>query len=135
MNITQEKIDQLNAVIKVKISPADYLERVEKAIKEQAKKAKIPGFRPGMVPAAHIKKMYGKSILVDEINTLLSDSVNTYLTDNKVEVLGQPLPKMDDTKEPNWDFNDEFEFEYELGLAPEFALSFSAKDKLPHYKI
>lgn len=135
MNITQEKIDQLNAVIKVKISPADYLERVEKAIKEQAKKAKIPGFRPGMVPAAHIKKMYGKSILVDEINTLLSDSVNTYLTDNKVEVLGQPLPKMDDTKEPNWDFNDEFEFEYELGLAPEFSLSFSAKDKLPHYKI
>lgn len=135
MNITQEKIDQLNAVIKVKISPADYQERVEKAIKEQAKKAKIPGFRPGMVPAAHIKKMYGKSILVDEINTLLSDTVNNYLTDNKIEVLGQPLPKLDATKEPKWDFNDEFEFDYELGLAPEFDLSFSAKDKLPFYQI
>lgn len=135
MNITQEKIDQLNAVIKVKISPTDYQERVEKAIKEQAKKAKIPGFRPGMVPAAHIKKMYGKSILVDEINTLLSDTVNNYLTDNKIEVLGQPLPKVTDTKEPKWDFNDEFEFDYELGLAPEFDLSFSAKDKLPFYQI
>jgi len=71
MNISQEKIDNLNAVLKINIDPADYQQRVDKSIKDQAKKAKLPGFRPGMVPPAHIKKMYGKSILVDEINNLI----------------------------------------------------------------
>lgn len=135
MNITQEKIDQLNALIKVQIKPEDYQQKVEKAIKEQAKKAKIPGFRPGMVPPAHIKKMYGKSILVDEINNLLSDTVNNYITENKIEILGQPLPKMDTDKEFNWDFTDEFEFDYELGLAPEFEFSATSKDKITFYQI
>ena len=135
MNITQEKIDSLNSVVKVNIKPEDYRERVEKAIKTQAKKAKLPGFRPGMVPASHIKRMYGKSILVDEINNLLNDSLNNYISESKLEVLGQPLPKVDDSKEFNWDYNDEFEFDYELGLAPAFELSFSAEDKLTHYKI
>ncbi|KAA8483839.1 trigger factor [Arcticibacter tournemirensis] len=135
MNITQEKIDNLNSVVKVSIKPEDYRDRVEKAIKSQAKKAKLPGFRPGMVPPSHIKKMYGKSILVDEINNLLNDSLNNYITENKLDVLGQPLPKVDESKEFNWDYNDEFEFDYELGLAPEFELSFSEKDTLPYYQI
>jgi len=135
MNIIQEKIDSLNSVVKVSIKPEDYRERVEKAIKDQAKKAQLPGFRKGMVPTSHIKRMYGKSILVDEINNLLSDSLNNYISENKLEVLGQPLPKVDDSKEFNWDFNDEFEFNYELGLAPEFDLNFSSADKLPAYKI
>ncbi len=135
MNIKQEKIDNLNAVVTINMNPEDYQQRVDKAIKDQAKKAKIPGFRPGMVPPAHIKKMYGKSILVDEINNLLSDTLNNYINDQKLEVLGQPLPKMDDTKEYNWDFADNFEFNYELGLAPEFTVDFSAKDKLTQYNI
>ncbi len=135
MNITQEKINNLNSVLTVKIQPEDYRERVEKAIKSQAKKAKLPGFRPGMVPSSHIKRMYGKSILVDEINNLLSDTLNNYINENKLEVLGQPLPKVDDGKEFNWDYNDEFEFNYELGLAPDFELNFSPSDKLPYYQI
>jgi len=135
MNITQEKIDNLNSVLTVKIEPKDYQERVEKSIKTQAKKAKLPGFRPGMVPPAHIKRMYGKSILVDEINNLLSDTLNNYISENKLEVLGQPLPKVDETKEFKWDFTDEFEFNYELGLAPEFNVTFSADDKLTEYVI
>lgn len=135
MNITQEKINKLNSVLTVKIQPDDYRERVEKAIKSQAKKAKLPGFRPGMVPSSHIKRMYGKSILVDEINNLLSDTLNNYINENKLEVLGQPLPKVDGSKEFNWDYNDEFEFNYELGLAPEFELNFSSSDKLPYYQI
>ncbi|HEY8929944.1 MAG TPA: trigger factor [Mucilaginibacter sp.] len=135
MNISQEKIDNLNAVVKININPEDYQPRVDKAIKEQAKKARIPGFRPGMVPPAHIKKMYGKSILVDEINNLLSDSLNKYIEDEKLEVLGQPLPKMDDEKEYNWDFADNFEFNYEVGLAPDFSVEFSSKDKLTQYNI
>ncbi len=135
MNITQEKIDNLNAVVKINIDPADYQARVDKAIKEHAKKAKMPGFRPGMVPPAHIRKMYGKSILVDEVNTLLSDTLNHYITEQKLEVLGQPLPKIDDKQEYNWDFADNFEFNYEIGLAPEFSIDFSSKDKLTQYVI
>ncbi|HVV54180.1 MAG TPA: trigger factor, partial [Mucilaginibacter sp.] len=109
--------------------------RVEKAIKDHAKKAKIPGFRPGMVPPSHIKKMYGKSILVDEVNNLLSDTLNNYISEQKLEVLGQPLPKMDDTREYNWDFADDFEFNYEVGLAPAFDIDFSPKDKVTRYVI
>lgn len=134
MNITQEKVNDLNAVLTVKITPDDYQEKVNKAIKDQAKKAKLPGFRPGMVPPAHIKKMYGKSILVEEINSLLSDSVNNYIQQNEIEILGQPLPKEDDTQF-NWDFNDEFVFNYELGLAPSVDVEFTSKDKLTQYVV
>ena len=135
MNISQEKIDSLNALVKININPEDYQPRVDKAIKEQAKKAKIPGFRPGMVPPAHIKRMYGKSILVDEINHMLSDTLNKYIEDEQLEVLGQPLPKIDGEKHYNWDFTDNFEFDYEIGLAPAFTLDFSKKDKLTQYVI
>ncbi|NCD69870.1 trigger factor [Mucilaginibacter agri] len=135
MNISQEKTGKLNAVISINLNPEDYQPRVDKAIKEQAKKAKIPGFRPGMVPASHVKRMYGKSILLDEINNLLSDTLNNYLTEEKLEVLGQPLPKVDDKVEYNWDFNDKFEFNYEVGLAPEFDVNFSKEDKLDQYVI
>ncbi len=135
MNISQEKKDNLNAVIKININAEDYQARVDKAIKDQAKKAQIPGFRKGMVPPSHIKRMYGKSILVDEINNLLSDTLNNYLTEQQLEVLGQPLPKVDDSKEYNWDFADNFEFNYEVGLAPEFNVDITSADQLTNYKI
>jgi trigger factor len=135
MNISKENIDQLNAVVKIKLAPADYQSQVEKAIKDQSKKMRVPGFRPGMVPASHVKKLYGKSILVDEINKMLSDSLNQYINDEKLQVLGQPLPKPDENFQAKWDFTDEFEFAFEMGLAPEIKESFSAKDKITHYKI
>jgi trigger factor len=135
MNITQEKIDSLNAIVKINLAPADYQPRVEKIIKEQAKKAKLPGFRPGLVPPAHIKKMHGKAILVEEINHILSDTLNNYLEEQQLEVLGQPLAKPEGFKDYNWDFNDDFEFIYELGLAPEFEINFSAFDKIVQYDI
>ncbi len=135
MNITQENLNDLNAVVKINIAPADYSPRVDKALKDQAKKANLPGFRKGMVPVAHLKKMYGKSILVEEINNLLSETLNKHLTDNKVEVLGQPLPLMDDTKEFKWDNTDEFEFKYELGLAPKVDIEITSKDKFTQYVV
>ena len=135
MNITQEKTGNLNAVVKIKIAPADYTEKVDKAIKEQAKKAQLPGFRKGMVPAAHIKRMYGKSILVDEVNNLLSDTLSNYIAEQKLEILGQPLPKMDDERDFKWDNTDEFEFDYELGLAPAFDVNISSKDKYTEYVV
>jgi trigger factor len=135
MNITQEKINDLNAVVKIKIAPEDYTEKVEKAIKDQAKKANLPGFRKGMVPPAHIKRTHGKSILVEEINNLLSETLTKYLTENKVEILGQPLPVMDDSKEFKWDNTDEFEFDYELGLAPAVDVNITSKDIFTQYVV
>src|SRR5690349_24682451 len=127
MNITQENIDELNAVLKVKVVADDYLPKVESALKAHQKKAAVPGFRPGKVPTGMIKKMYGKSILVDEINKLLNDSLYKYLHENKIEVLGNPLPKADSTID--WDNQQEFEFLYDMGLAPKFEVELSSKDK------
>jgi trigger factor len=136
MNISQENIDDLNAVISIDITPEDYKTVVEDAMKTQAKKANIPGFRPGKVPVAHIKRMYGKSILLDEINRMVSNSLNDFLTENKLEILGQPLPKEEDKdKEYNWDFNDEFEFNYEVVLAPKIDVPFTESTELTEYII
>lgn len=130
MNITQENIDELNAVLKVKVVADDYLPKVESALKAHQKKAAVPGFRPGKVPTGMIRKMYGKSILVDEINKLLNDSLYRYLHENKIEVLGNPLPKTDTPID--WDNQKDFEFLYEMGLAPKFNVDLSAKDKFTY---
>ncbi|MBC7417491.1 MAG: trigger factor [Pedobacter sp.] len=135
MDITQEKTGNLTAVVKIKMAPADYTEKVDKAIKDQAKKAQLPGFRKGMVPIAHIKKMYGKSILVEEVNNLLSDTLTNYLTEQKLDILGQPLPLTEKEKEFKWDNTDEFEFDYELGLSPEVDVDITSKDKFTQYVV
>ncbi len=135
MKIEHQKIDDLNAVVTVEIAPEDYNPQVDKAIKDQAKNAKLPGFRPGMVPASHIRRTYGKGILFDEINRLVSDKINAYVDEQKLEILGQPLPKEEDDSNYNWDFKDVFTFQYELGLAPEFESPFTAKSKYVEYTI
>ena len=128
MNIIKENIDELNAVLKVKVEPQDYQNGYETAIKTAQRKAVMPGFRPGKVPVGIIKKMYGKSILVEELNKVLSQSVHNYINENKLEVLGNPLPK---ENAGNHDFDNlkDFEFLYELGLAPAFNAELSKKDK------
>src|SRR5690606_36779 len=135
MNISHENIDDINAVIKVDLTPEDYNPQVDKAIKEQAKKAKLPGFRPGMVPVSHIRRTYGKAIPFDEINRLVSDQINQYISENKPEILGQPLPKEDDKRDYNSDFNDTFSFNDEIGRAPQFEVPFNEKSKFSEYVI
>jgi len=136
MNISHQNIDDINASIQVEIAPADYNPQVDKAIKDQAKKAKLPGFRPGMVPVGHIKRMYGKSILFDEINRMINDKIAEYIGEQKLEVLGQPLPLDEDQDvKYNWDFNDTFNFKYEIGLAPEFEVPFTAETEFTEYDI
>ncbi|HEY6162516.1 MAG TPA: trigger factor [Bacteroidia bacterium] len=130
MNIIKENIDQLNAVIKVKVGPEDYQAKVDQTIKEYRKKVQMPGFRPGMVPVGMVKKMYGKSILADELNKLLNDSLYNYIRDNNIEMLGNPLPSKDD--KVDFETQQEFEFSYELGLAPQFEVELSAKDKFDY---
>ena len=136
MNISHQNIDDINAKIQVEIAPADYNPQVDKAIKDQAKKAKLPGFRPGMVPVGHIKRMYGKSILFDEINRIINDKIAEYIGEQKLEVLGQPLPVEEETEtQYNWDFNDTFNFNYEIGLAPSFDIPFTAETEFIEYDI
>lgn len=133
MNIVKENIDELNAVLKVKVAPNDYLERYNNALKKYQKKVDMPGFRPGKVPVDMVKKRFGKHILVEEINSMLSESLHKYISENKIDILGNPLPKLDN----NVDFESqtEFEFQYDLGLAPKLNVELSSKDKYPYYTI
>ena len=132
MNITRENIDELNAVVKVDIAKEDYSDKVEKILTDYRKSANIPGFRKGHVPMGLVKKQYGKAVLVDEVNKLLQDALNKYLTEEKLDVLGQPLPKPQD--DIDWN-SDKFSFEFELGLAPEFDVKLKGKKAITHYNI
>ncbi len=132
MNITKEQIDELNAVVKVAVTKDDYQEKVDRILKDYKKQANIPGFRKGQVPMGLIKKQYGKAVLVDEVNKLLQDNLNRYLTEEKLDVLGNPLPKQQDNF--NWD-GEEFAFEFELGLAPNFEVPLKSKKSITYYKI
>ncbi|RNI30975.1 trigger factor [Rufibacter latericius] len=122
MNITLNQTDGQNASLKVSLQEADYAARVDEQIKEYSKKANIKGFRPGKVPAGLIRKMYGKGILVESINQLLHESVNNYIKENKLRILGEPLPERQDENAIDWDTQKEFEFSYAVGLLPEFEL-------------
>ncbi|WPY98175.1 trigger factor [Christiangramia sp. OXR-203] len=132
MNITRENIDELNAVVKVDIAKEDYAGKVDKILKDYRKNANIPGFRKGHVPMGMVKKQYGQAVLVDEVNKLLQDSLNKYLTEEKLDVLGNPLPK----EQENFDWDREnYSFEFELGLAPEFDVDLDLKDPVRKYNI
>ena len=132
MNITQERIDDLNAKLKVQVGAADYESKVDAVIQNYRKTANIPGFRKGKVPVGQVKKMYGKAILVEEVNKLLQEAIYKHITENKVEVLGNPLPL---TTEVDWDNSSDFEFEFEMGLAPAFEVKMDKKSKLDYLKI
>lgn len=118
MNITKHDIDPLNAEITISVTPTDYENRVSEGIKKVQRQANMPGFRPGKVPTGLIKKQYGTQILVDEINKLLNDAIYKYIEENKIEILGNPLPK--DQKSVDFTNQKDFEFVYQLGLAPDF---------------
>ena len=132
MNITKENVDALNAVVKVDIVADDYQAKVTEVLTDYRKKADIPGFRKGHVPMGMVKKQYGKSVMIDEVNKLLQDSLNKFLTEEKLDILGNPLPRVQD--DFNWDA-ETFSFEFELGLAPEFEIDLSAKNKIKQYNI
>ncbi len=135
MNISQENIDKLNAVLNIKIEQADYEERVNNVLKDYRRKARVDGFRPGKVPMGIIRKMYYKPVLVDEVNKLVSESLFSYLQDNNVKILGEPLPHKDDERRVDFENDKEFELKFDLGLAPELNLEVTGKDKVPYYKI
>ena len=134
MNILKEDVDALNAVLKLKIDKADYDPKVEESLKDYRKKAAIKGFRPGHAPASLINKMYRKPIVVEEVNKLISESLSKYLVEQKLNILGEPLPSKQQ-KPIDWETQEDFEFAFDLGLVPEFELKLSKKDKVPYYSI
>jgi trigger factor len=133
MKITQSKIKDLMANISVEVIATDYIDKVEKALKDYRKTAQIPGFRKGKTPMGIINKKYRVSVVVEEVNKLLQDELYKYITEQKLRVLGSPMPI--DSKPIDWENSDIFNFEYEVGLAPEFDVKITSKDKLNYYKI
>ena len=132
MNITKENIDALNAVVKIDITQEDYQGKVSEVLQDYRKKANIPGFRKGHVPMSLVKKQYEKPVLIDEVNKLLQDSLNKFLVEEKLDILGNPLPKM--KEDFSWEA-DKFTFEFELGLTPQFDVNLQPKKAITQYKI
>ncbi|MFO7863075.1 MAG: trigger factor [Salinivirgaceae bacterium] len=136
MDITLNKIDELNATISIKLDSEDYQEQVEKVLADYRKKATIPGFRPGKVPMGHIKRLYGKAALIDEINKILSESLVDYLKKEELNILGEPLPSKDsENQDIDWNNQKEFEFKFDIAQAPEFEVKLTKREKLPYYEV
>ena len=135
MNVSLQNIDKVSALLTVKLEKADYQEKVDKSLKSLRQKAQVPGFRPGMVPMSLVKKMYGKSVIAEEVNKALSEAVYKYIQDNNVSILGEPLPNEDKQPEIDFDTMEEFEFLFDIALAPEFKAEVDAKDKVDYYLI
>lgn len=132
MNITKTQVDDLNAIVTVAITKEDYSDKVEKVLADYRKNASIPGFRKGAVPMSLIQKQYGKAVLLDEVNKILQSSLNDYLVAEKLDILGNPLPKV--TEDFNWDAED-LSFDFELGLAPQFSVDLAAKNNVTKFNV
>ena len=135
MEITLQNVSDVKGMLTVKLVKADYEPKVEKALKTFRQKANIPGFRPGMVPMGLIKKQYGSAVKAEEINKMLQEAVYGYLKENKVDMLGEPLPNEDQQKQLDFDTMEELEFLYDIALAPKFDATLTAEDTIPYYNI
>lgn len=134
MNISLENIDKVNAVITAVVEPADYTEKYNKALKEAKKKINMPGFRPGMVPVGLVKKQFGVSILAEEVNKILQEGLFNYISENKVNMLGEPLPTADNDNVSLVE-GESFTFKFELAIAPEFEVALSKDDEINYYNV
>ncbi|MBS1506261.1 MAG: trigger factor [Bacteroidetes bacterium] len=135
LNITLDKQSATDGLIKIQLSESDYQPKVEEKVRDYARKATIKGFRQGKVPTGVIKKMYGKGILVEEVNHIISHSVSDYIRDNKLRVLGDPLPNHEKANTIDWDFQKDFEFEFQIGLVEDFTVDLSNKVKVTSHPI
>jgi trigger factor len=135
MEITRENTGEMTATVKIAISPAEYTENVNKVLKDYQRKANVPGFRPGHVPFGMIKKMYGSSVFADEVNKLVSDALQNYITDEKLDILGQPMPNMDLTPTFDWKEEQEISFFFDLGFSPQFDLTLDDNISIEYHVI
>ena len=134
MNVKFENVSKVQGLLTVSMEKADYQENVDKALKDAKKKVQMPGFRPGMVPMSLVQKMYGKSIKADEINKLLQEKVFGYIKDNKIDMLGEPLPN--EEKEAGLSLDDDNQtFYFDIALAPQFNAEIGKDDAITYYEI
>lgn len=134
MKITFDCPDKINGLLTMTIEPADYQEKVEKTLKDYRKKAQVPGFRPGQVPMGLVKRQYGTAVKVDEVNRLMGEKLYEYVRENKIQMLGEPLPS--DKQQPqNFEKEGEMTFVFDIAVAPEFKVALSGKDKIAYYTI
>ena len=134
MKFVRKDLDQTKAVITVSVTKDDYNENVEKYIRNYRKKANVPGFRPGNVPVGLIKKLYGKAIVAEEVNKLVSDGLFGYVKENNIKFLGEPLP-VENHHDVDFENSEDFDFDFEIGLAPQFDVDLSKSDKITYYNI
>ena len=135
MNIKFESADKINGLMTISIEQADYQEAVDKKLKEYRKKAQVPGFRPGMVPMGLIKKQYGTAVKVDEVNRILGEKLYEYVRENKIQMLGEPLPNEEKQQPQDLTGDGPFEFVFDIAVAPEFKAELTNKDKVNFYNI
>ena len=135
MKVTQKNIDDLTLILTLNIEQSDYAEKQKKTLNDYRRKAEIKGFRKGMAPMSFIEKMHGRSALLDAVNALVSDGLNNYITDNKLNVIGEPLPNETEQKPIDWDNATEFEFVFDLAIVPKVDIKLSAQDKIPYYEV
>ena len=135
MKITFDCPDKINGVMTMVIEPADYQEKVEKTLKDYRKKAQVPGFRPGQVPMGMIKRQYGTAAKVDEVNRLISEKLYGYIQENKIQMLGEPLPNQEKQKPQDFEKEGDLEFVFDIAVAPEMKAELSDKDKITYYDI
>ncbi len=135
MKVTLDQKDNVNGIISIDIEKSDYEQNVEKSINQYRNKANIPGFRQGKVPKQLIRKMYGKSILAEEINKLVSNELYKYIQENNLNILGEPLPNETEQQEIDFDKDENFQFKFDIALAPEFELVLNKKNKLSYYNV
>ncbi len=135
MNVSLKNIDAVSGIVKLEIVKADYAEQVEKSLRNFRQKANVPGFRKGMVPMGMVKKMYGKHVLVEEVNKLVSENLFSYIRENKLNILGEPMPNESEQKPINFDTQEDFEFCFDVALVPEINITLSKGDKLPYYEV
>ena len=134
MNIKFDKTDAVSGVLTLSIQAADYAPKAKKALNDFCKNAKMPGFRPGMVPMGLAKKMYGTEAKAKAVNDTLSEALTAYIRDEKLPILGEPLSNENQKPQPI-ETTDDFEFLFDIALAPEFKVELTSKDKVPYYDI
>ena len=135
MNVSLINNDTASGIVKMEIDKGDYAEQVEKKLRQHRQKANIPGFRTGMVPLGLIKKMYGKHVLAEEINKLVSDNLIKFIRENELQIIGDPLPNETEQKEIDFDVQEDFEFYFDLALAPVIEFKLNKRDRLTRYKL
>lgn len=135
MDTSLISVDSVNAILKIEVKKADYQVKVDEAVKAFRKKANVPGFRPGTVPVGMVKKMYGKSILADEVNKLVGEGIYNYIQENKLNILGEPLPNQEKQQPVDFAKEEDYEFFFDIALAPEIKLDLTKKDKMDYFKI